>query len=101
MILVYWCEQNYINNLKKEKGLSIMNNFIIKCHVNAMLRFEQFCKDQKGVTAIEYALIGVAMATLLAFILGDQDSGFLGALKDTFGKISGAIKAVTISSGGN
>lgn len=74
-----------------------MKNFAIKCHVNGMLRLEELCKDQKGVTAIEYALIGVAMATLLAFILGDQNSGFLGALKDTFDKIAEAIKSVTIS----
>ncbi|HEY3984581.1 Flp family type IVb pilin [Cedecea sp.] len=78
-----------------------MKNFMIKSHVNCMLRFEQFCKDQKGVTAIEYALIGVAMATLLAFILGDQDSGFLGALKETFDKIAEAISSVTISGSGS
>lgn len=59
--------------------------------------FHEFGKDQRGVTAIEYALIGVAMATLLAFILGDQNSGFLGALKETFDKIAEAIKSVTIS----
>lgn len=74
-----------------------MNTFITKCYVNSLLRFEQFCRDQKGVTAIEYALIGVAMATLLAFVLGDENSGFLGALKDTFDKISDAIQNVTIS----
>ncbi|OON42165.1 pilus assembly protein PilA [Izhakiella australiensis] len=74
-----------------------MKNFAIKCHVNSMLHLEQFYKNQKGVTAIEYALIAVAMATLLAFILGDQNSGFLGALKETFDKIADAIKSVTIS----
>lgn len=74
-----------------------MNTLITKCYVKSLLRFEQFCKDQKGVTAIEYALIGVAMATLLAFILGDENSGFLGALKDTFDKIAEAIQSVTIS----
>lgn len=74
-----------------------MNTLITKCYVDSLLRFEQFCKDQKGVTAIEYALIGVAMATLLAFILGDENSGFLGALKDTFDKIAEAIQSVTIS----
>ena len=74
-----------------------MNNFITKCYVKAQLRLEQFAHDQKGVTAIEYALIGVAMATLLAYILGDQNSGFLGAMKDTFDKIAEAIQSVTIS----
>lgn len=76
-----------------------MNTFLTKFYVAAHVRFHEFGKDQRGVTAIEYALIGVAMATLLAFILGDQNSGFLGALKDTFDKIAEAIKSVTISKG--
>jgi Flp pilus assembly protein, pilin Flp len=74
-----------------------MNAIITKWYVNGLLGFEQFCKNQKGVTAIEYALIGVAMASLLALILGDENSGFLGALKETFDKIAEAIQSVTIS----
>ena len=74
-----------------------MNNLIIKCYVVAQTRLTQFGKDMRGVTAIEYALIAVAMATLLAFILGDQNSGFLGALKTTFDKISTAITSVTVA----
>lgn len=74
-----------------------MNNFLTRCYVAAHVRFHEFGKDQRGVTAIEYALIGVAMATLLAFILGDQNSGFLGALKEAFDKIAEAIQSVTIS----
>lgn len=72
-----------------------MKNIAIKCYVNGMLRLEQFKKNEKGVTAIEYALIGVAMATLLALVLGDQNSGFLGGLKTAFTKISASITSVT------
>ncbi|QHM73458.1 Flp family type IVb pilin [Mixta intestinalis] len=71
-------------------------NSLTKLYVAAQVRLAQFGKNEKGVTAIEYALIGVAMATLLAFVLGDQDSGYLGALKDTFTKITDAITSVTI-----
>ncbi|BEM02367.1 pilus assembly protein PilA (plasmid) [Serratia marcescens] len=74
-----------------------MNELTTKYFVAAQLNLEKFARDRRGVTAIEYALIGVAMATLLAFVLGDQDSGFLGALKETFDKIAEAIKSVTIS----
>lgn len=74
-----------------------MNKVITQLYVNAQARFEAFINDQRGVTAIEYALIGVAMASLLAYILGDQDSGFLGAIKDTFKAITDAITSVTIS----
>ncbi|MTH45570.1 Flp family type IVb pilin [Intestinirhabdus alba] len=75
-----------------------MNNLITKCYVATLIRLEQFGKDRRGVTAIEYALIGVAMATLLAYILGDQNSGFLGELKKAFDAIAQAISQVTISS---
>ncbi|WBF45023.1 Flp family type IVb pilin [Serratia rubidaea] len=74
-----------------------MNELTTKYFVAAQLNLEKFARDRRGVTAIEYALIGVAMATLLAFVLGDQNSGFLGALKETFDKIAEAIKSVTIS----
>ncbi|HDX4051665.1 TPA: Flp family type IVb pilin [Enterobacter soli] len=78
-----------------------MNNFIVKYYVLGKLRLEQFADDQRGVTAIEYALIAVAMATLLAFILGNQDTGFLGALKKTFDAIASAITSVTIAGSGS
>lgn len=74
-----------------------MKELTTKYFVAAQLNLEKFARDRRGVTAIEYALIGVAMATLLAFVLGDQNSGFLGALKETFDKIADAIKSVTIS----
>lgn len=74
-----------------------MNELTTKYFVAAQVNLEKFARDRRGVTAIEYALIGVAMATLLAFVLGDQNSGFLGALKETFDKIADAIKSVTIS----
>lgn len=74
-----------------------MKNCMTKFYALTQLRMEKFVKDQRGVTAIEYALIGVAMATLLAFIFGDQNSGFLGALNDTFKAITTAIKSVTIA----
>lgn len=79
-----------------------MKNIFIQAYVFSSLRLEQLAKDNRGVTAIEYALIGVAMATLLALVLGNQDSGFLGALKNTFAKIADAINSVTVtkSSGG-
>ncbi|QKJ88623.1 Flp family type IVb pilin [Paramixta manurensis] len=74
-----------------------MNNFLIKYYAIAQTNVEHFMKNQRGVTAIEYALIGVAMATLLALIFGDQNSGFLGAIATAFQKIEDAITSVTFS----
>ncbi|WP_261832850.1 Flp family type IVb pilin [Leminorella grimontii] len=51
-------------------------------------------KDQHGVTALEYSLIGAAVAMLLAIVLGDgTGSGMLYELKTTFEKIIEAIRA--------
>jgi len=74
-----------------------MSNYITKFYISVKNNIDNFFKDQRGVTAIEYSLIGVAMATLLAFILGDQNSGFLGELKKAFDAIATAISSVTIS----
>ncbi|HBB9337854.1 TPA: Flp family type IVb pilin [Shigella flexneri] len=78
-----------------------MNTFITKYYGKTKQCVARFAKDERGVTAIEYALIGVAMATLLAFIFGDQNSGFLGAIKDAFDAIAAAIQQVTISGTSN
>jgi len=74
-----------------------MSNYMTKFYISVKNNIDNFFKDQRGVTAIEYSLIGVAMATLLAFILGDQNSGFLGELKKAFDAIATAISSVTIS----
>lgn len=76
-----------------------MTNLMTRLYVNSQLKLESFIKDNRGVTAIEYALIGVAMATLLAAIFGDKNSGYLGALNDTFKAITDAITSVTIAKG--
>ncbi|RWR03309.1 pilus assembly protein PilA [[Pantoea] beijingensis] len=78
-----------------------MKNYLLGCYISAQLnmeeRIKEFAKNQRGVTAIEYALIAVAMATLLASVLGDKDKGFLGALNHTFEAIAAAISSVTIA----
>ncbi|MCW8344520.1 Flp family type IVb pilin [Vibrio sp. ZSDZ65] len=46
-------------------------------------------QDTRGVTAIEYGLIAVAMAVLLAVVLGS--TGFVGSLETAFGTVSSNI----------
>jgi pilus assembly protein Flp/PilA len=62
--------------------------------INLNARVKNFIKDSKGITAIEYALIGVAMATVLAVALGSKDGtngGLTGAMKQSFETISSSI----------
>ena len=61
----------------------------ISTYVKAKLILEDFKKDQRGVTAIEYAIIGVAIATIVGavFATGDDDP-----LKSA---LDGAITTIT------
>ncbi|WP_414932783.1 Flp family type IVb pilin [Vibrio europaeus] len=57
-----------------------------------------FIKNEDGVTAIEYAVIGVAMAAGLAVAVGtvnndgETGSGLIGAIMASFAKIATAMK---------
>ncbi|SGZ00416.1 Flp/Fap pilin component superfamily protein [Moritella viscosa] len=48
-----------------------------------------FAKDEKGVTAIEYAIIAVAVSTLV--LAAFNSDGFGDVLKDAIAKIKGNI----------
>ncbi|MGQ8774477.1 Flp family type IVb pilin [Serratia sp. NA_112.1] len=58
--------------------------------------FFHFLSSQKGVTTLEYAMIAVAIAILLTIVLGDQNSGLLGALNDAFKQIVATIKMIAV-----
>jgi pilus assembly protein Flp/PilA len=59
----------------------------------------EFKRDERGVTAIEYGLIGVAMAVALAAVLATgDDSAFLQQLTDAFTGIGETIADATPTS---
>ena len=61
---------------------------ITSLYVKAKLALQEFKNDQRGVTAIEYAIIGVAIsAIVLAVFNGDLQT----ALKGAMTKITSAI----------
>lgn len=60
---------------------------------------EKYKNDERGVTAIEYGLIGVAMATLLGTTLTSSD-GMITELTAVFENIAKALKAAgTVKTG--
>ncbi|MEZ8851828.1 Flp family type IVb pilin [Vibrio cyclitrophicus] len=67
---------------------------ITKLYVKTSTFLSQFKNDERGVTAIEYGLIGVAMAVLLAATL-DSSGGFIDALTKAFAKIAANITTST------
>lgn len=62
-----------------------------KVCVKAKIGFDNFIQDQKGVTAVEYAIIGVAVAAVVAGVVGTGDTGLAGAIKGAFDKIVNAV----------
>jgi len=60
---------------------------LTKLYVKATTALENFNKDERGVTAIEYALIGVAMATIVgaAFVSTGEIYTGLESAMDTIG----------------
>lgn len=60
---------------------------LTKAYVKARLLVESFAQDQRGVTAIEYAIIGVAISAIILAVF--TTDGSLGtALKGAITKIS-------------
>jgi pilus assembly protein Flp/PilA len=69
-----------------------------KLYVSAVTLLNEFKRDERGVTAIEYGLIGVAMAVALATVLGNADGDFLKELTDLFKGIGSELSDATPAS---
>ncbi|EIA1625521.1 Flp family type IVb pilin [Vibrio parahaemolyticus] len=62
---------------------------ITKLYVQTSLFLSKFKNDERGVTAIEYGLIAVAMAVLVTTAVGSD--GFIGKLESAFEQVATAI----------
>ncbi|WED22295.1 Flp family type IVb pilin [Vibrio sp. JC009] len=67
---------------------------LTKLYVKSISLINDFKKDQNGVTAIEYAMIGVAMAVILGWAFSDA-SGFGASIKGAFNTIVSEISNVS------
>lgn len=64
---------------------------LTELYVKTKLTVENFKNDQRGVTAIEYAIIGVAVSALVLAVFATDGSGLQKALSDAIGTISSNI----------
>jgi len=71
------------------KGIKMLKNLAIKAHVAMLCR--NVNKDERGITAIEYAIIGVAMSSALFFIF--DKGGFIQSLSNAWQTMSYKITA--------
>lgn len=70
-----------------------MLNLITHGYVKARLAVDAFMRDQRGVTAIEYAIVAVAVAAIVASVFGTNGQ-LSQALSGAFSKVSSTIDAV-------
>ena len=70
----------------------MLNTLSTKLYV----KVSTFLKDQRGVTAIEYAIIGVAMS---AIVLAVFNSGLSGSLNSAMSSIDANISSAGSTSG--
>ncbi len=59
-------------------------------------QYFNFLRSKQGITAPEYAMIAVAISTLLTIVFGDQNSGLLSVLSSAFTQVTTTIKAILI-----
>lgn len=62
---------------------------ITRLYVKTSLFLSQFKNDERGVTAIEYGLIAVAMAVVVTTAV--SGTGFIGKLEAAFLQVAGAF----------
>ncbi|PAF53567.1 hypothetical protein BKH42_05130 [Helicobacter sp. 13S00482-2] len=69
-------------------------------HMQIFIMQKAFFKSQKGVTAIEYALIAVAISSMLFIVLGSGgEDGLISKIKESFRSIQDGL-SISKSQGG-
>lgn len=63
--------------------------FTTKLWVKSQITIEKFIKDQRGVTAVEYAILAVAMSAIVLAVF--KNAGLNEALDDAMTEIKNAI----------
>lgn len=62
-------------------------------------RVKQFIGDERGVTAIEYAILGVAVAAIVLAVFGAADSPLRQALDGAITQITTSIDGAGVGTG--
>ena len=73
-----------------------MLNFLTKTYINVTEGVRRFKQDERGVTAIEYGLIAVAVAVMIVAVFY-SDTGFIKSLQSKFSGLATTVAAASIS----
>lgn len=75
----------------------MLNTLTTKAYIKATEAFRSFKENQKGVTAIEYGLIAIAVAVLIVAVFYNSD-GFIAKLQSKFKDLTATISNATVQS---
>lgn len=71
-----------------------MLNLTTKAYIAVTETLRNFKKDERGVTAIEYGLIAVAMAAFVAVVFGGGENTFIAQLRGRFDNLFTTINPI-------
>lgn len=70
----------------------MLNTLTTKAYIAVTEAVRNFKKDERGVTAIEYGLIAVAVAVLIVAVFYSDD-GFIKAVQNKFGELTTKVNS--------
>ena len=73
-----------------------MLNFLTKTYINVTEGVRRFKQDERGVTAIEYGLIAVAVAVMIVAVFY-SDTGFIKSLQSKFSGLAQTVSSASIT----
>jgi pilus assembly protein Flp/PilA len=71
----------------------------LKTITKAQAALQQFKNDERGVTAIEYAIIAVAIAGIVYTVFGNSSDGLGGALQGAMNEVIDKVEVSSTTSG--
>ncbi len=74
----------------------MFNKLTTKAYIAATESIRNFKKDERGVTAIEYGLIAVAVAVLIVAVFYG-DNGFIKELQSKFSSLTSTMKTASVN----
>ncbi len=73
----------------------MLSNILTKTYITVTEGLRNFKNDQKGVTAIEYGLIAIAVAAMIVVVFYN-DGGFIDKLSEKFGDLTSTISDAVV-----
>lgn len=74
----------------------MFNKLTTKAYIAVTESIRNFKKDERGVTAIEYGLIAVAVAVLIVAVFYG-DAGFINKLKGKFSDLTTTLSGASVT----